>query len=56
MEVKEAPPSVKGNSVTGGTKVVTLENGSTINVPSSLKLVTAFVSILTQANTLNERK
>lgn len=33
MEVKEAPPSVKGNSVTGGTKVVTLENGSTIDVP-----------------------
>jgi elongation factor P len=33
MEVKEAPPSVKGNSVTGGTKVVVLENGSTIDVP-----------------------
>lgn len=33
MEVKEAPPSVKGNSVTGGTKVVTLENGSTIDAP-----------------------
>jgi len=33
MEVKEAPPSVKGNSVTGGTKVVTLENGATIDVP-----------------------
>lgn len=33
MEVKEAPPSVKGNSVTGGTKVVTLENGANIDVP-----------------------
>jgi elongation factor P len=33
MEVKEAPPSVKGNSVTGGTKVVVLENGATIDTP-----------------------
>ena len=33
LMVKEAPPSVKGNSVTGGTKVVTLETGATINVP-----------------------
>lgn len=33
LEVTEAPPSTKGNSVTGGTKVVTLETGATINVP-----------------------
>ncbi len=33
MEVKEAPPSVKGNSVTGGTKIVVLENGATIDAP-----------------------
>lgn len=33
LEVTDAPPSTKGNSVTGGTKVVTLETGATINVP-----------------------
>ncbi len=31
--VKEAPPSIKGGTATGGNKVVTLENGATINVP-----------------------
>lgn len=31
--VKDAPPNVKGDSVTGGNKVVTLETGATINVP-----------------------
>jgi elongation factor P len=31
--VKEAPPSIKGNTATGGTKVVILENGATINAP-----------------------
>lgn len=31
--VKEAPPSTKGDTRTGGNKVVTLENGATINVP-----------------------
>jgi elongation factor P len=33
LMVTEAPPSVKGNSVTGGNKVVTLETGATVNVP-----------------------
>jgi elongation factor P len=33
LEVTEAPPSVKGNSVTGGTKIVVLENGSTVDAP-----------------------
>jgi elongation factor P len=31
--VKEAPPAVRGNTVQGGTKQVTLETGATINVP-----------------------
>ncbi|TSC61861.1 MAG: elongation factor P [Parcubacteria group bacterium Gr01-1014_48] len=31
--VTEAPPAVKGNTVSGGTKQATLETGATINVP-----------------------
>ncbi len=31
--VKDAPPSIKGNTATGGNKVVTLENGATVNAP-----------------------
>lgn len=31
--VKECPPSFKGNTATGGTKIATLETGTTINVP-----------------------
>jgi elongation factor P len=33
FKIKEAPPSIKGNTASGGTKVVTLENGSTIDAP-----------------------
>jgi elongation factor P len=31
--VKEAPPAVRGNTVQGGTKQITLETGATINAP-----------------------
>ncbi len=31
--VKEAPPSIKGNTANGGGKVVILENGTSINAP-----------------------
>lgn len=31
--VKEAPPAVRGNTVQGGTKQVTLETGATVNTP-----------------------
>lgn len=31
--VKEAPPSIKGNTANGGGKLVTLENGVKLNVP-----------------------
>ena len=31
--VKEAPPSIKGNTANGGGKLVTLENGISLNVP-----------------------
>ena len=33
LKVTEAPPAVKGDTVTGGTKQVTLETGATINAP-----------------------
>lgn len=31
--VKDAPPSIKGNTATGGNKLVTLENGTVVGVP-----------------------
>ncbi len=31
--VKDAPPSIKGNTANGGGKIVTLENGTTISTP-----------------------
>jgi elongation factor P len=33
LEIKEAPPVIKGASANTGNKVVTLENGATINAP-----------------------
>jgi len=33
LKVTEAPPNIKGDSATGGTKVVTLETGANIDVP-----------------------
>jgi elongation factor P len=33
LKVTEAPPNVKGDTMTGGQKMVTLETGATINVP-----------------------
>src|SRR3989338_6728647 len=33
LKVTEAPPSIKGNTAQGGTKVVTLETGAQINAP-----------------------
>ncbi|MBI4065692.1 hypothetical protein HY412_00670 [Candidatus Kaiserbacteria bacterium] len=33
LEVKEAPPAVKGNTVSGGTKLVTLVTGAKVDVP-----------------------
>lgn len=33
LEVKEAPPAVKGNTVTGGNKLATLTTGAKVNVP-----------------------
>ncbi|MEK7612384.1 MAG: elongation factor P [Patescibacteria group bacterium] len=33
LTVKDAPPSIKGNTAQGGTKAVTLETGAMLNVP-----------------------
>jgi elongation factor P len=33
FEVKEAPPAIKGDTRTGGSKIIVLENGTTINSP-----------------------
>ena len=33
LAVKEAPPNVKGDTATGGTKPVTLESGAVVNAP-----------------------
>ncbi len=33
LKVTEAPPNIKGDSATGGSKVIVLETGATINAP-----------------------
>lgn len=33
LEVKDAPPAVKGNTVSGGTKIAELVTGAKVNVP-----------------------
>ena len=33
LKVVDAPPAVKGDTATGGTKIVTLESGATVNTP-----------------------
>lgn len=33
LTVTEAPPSIKGDTATGGSKLVTLSSGATLNVP-----------------------
>jgi elongation factor P len=38
LKVTEAPPDVRGNTAQGGSKVVELETGATINVPMFVKL------------------
>lgn len=33
LKVTEAPPAARGNTISGGTKIVTLETGATVNAP-----------------------
>jgi elongation factor P len=37
LKVTEAPPDVRGATIQGGSKIVTLETGATINVPMFVK-------------------
>lgn len=37
LKVTEAPPDVRGNTAQGGSKIVELETGATINVPMFVK-------------------
>lgn len=37
LKVTDAPPDVRGNTAQGGSKIVTLETGSTLNVPMFVK-------------------
>lgn len=37
LKVVEAPPDVRGNTAQGGSKIVTLETGSTLSVPMFVK-------------------
>ncbi len=37
LKVTEAPPDVRGNTAQGGSKIVTLETGTTLNVPMFIK-------------------
>ncbi len=37
LKVVEAPPDVRGNTAQGGSKIVTLETGATINTPMFVK-------------------
>jgi elongation factor P len=33
FKVSEAPPAVRGDTSKGGNKIITLENGATLNAP-----------------------
>lgn len=54
FKVVEAPPSVKGNTAQGGTKLVTLEGGATVNVPMFIN-EGDIVRINTETGEYNER-
>jgi elongation factor P len=53
-EVKEAPPSVKGDTAQGGTKTVALEGGFEINVPLFIN-VGDIVRVNTESGLYTER-
>ncbi len=38
LTVTDAPPSIKGSTVTGGNKVATVETGATVNVPLFIEI------------------
>ncbi len=54
LAVKDAPPSVKGNTVSGGTKLVELSTGAKVNVPLFIN-TGDIVRINTDTGTYTER-
>lgn len=54
FKVKEAPPAVRGDTSKGGNKIITLENGTTINAPMFINEGDT-VSINTQTGEYVER-
>jgi len=54
LKVTQAPPAVKGNTATGGTKQVTLETGAEINVPLFVD-VGDVIRVNTRTKEYNER-
>jgi elongation factor P len=54
LKVTEAPPNIKGDTSSGGTKVVTLETGATIDVPLFVN-AGEIIKINTETATYRER-
>jgi len=54
LEVREAPPTIKGNTATGGTKTVVLNTGAKVNVPLFIN-AGDIVRINTDTGTYTER-
>lgn len=54
LKVTDAPPSIKGSTVTGGNKVATVETGATVNVPLFIQ-VGELIRINTESGEYIER-
>lgn len=54
LEVKDAPPAVKGNTVSGGNKLVELSTGAKVNVPLFIN-TGDIIRINTDTGTYTER-
>ncbi len=54
LEVTEAPPNIKGDSATGGNKVIMVETGATINAPLFVN-VGDIIKINTETGEYRER-
>ena len=54
LEVTEAPPSIKGNTATGGDKLVTVKTGAKFTVPLFIN-VGDVIAVNTESGTYTER-
>lgn len=55
LKVTEAPPNIKGDTATGGRKVVTVETGANVNVPMFINVGDVIV-VNTESGDYSERK